>query len=131
MQLHMLHCQAIACERLQQFVPAPCYTHHDHLAQKPIKVVVADADMLHGWFLLPSYPDFTMTSSGLQYKDLRAGTGDAPHPGDTLVVDWAGYTIGYYGRPFEARNKVITVSSSCMPCICSIASVTVRLADTQ
>lgn len=22
------------------------------------------------------------------------------------MVDWAGYTIGYYGRPFEARNKV-------------------------
>lgn len=21
------------------------------------------------------------------------------------VVDWAGVTIGYYGRPFEARNK--------------------------
>jgi hypothetical protein len=21
------------------------------------------------------------------------------------VLDWDGYTIGYYGRPFEARNK--------------------------
>ncbi len=23
-----------------------------------------------------------------------------------MVIDWAGFTIGYYGRPFEARNKV-------------------------
>lgn len=29
-----------------------------------------------------------------------------PQEGDTCVVDWDGYTIGYYGRPFEARNKV-------------------------
>ncbi|KAG4152746.1 hypothetical protein ERO13_D04G141000v2 [Gossypium hirsutum] len=34
------------------------------------------------------YPDYTETVSGLQYK-----------------VDWDGYTIGYYGRIFEARNK--------------------------
>nr|GFC30513.1 peptidyl-prolyl cis-trans isomerase FKBP19, chloroplastic isoform X2 [Tanacetum cinerariifolium] len=34
------------------------------------------------------YPDYEETSSGLQYK-----------------VDWDGYTIGYYGRIFEARNK--------------------------
>lgn len=24
---------------------------------------------------------------------------------DTFQVDWDGYTIGYYGRIFEARNK--------------------------
>jgi hypothetical protein len=23
-----------------------------------------------------------------------------------VVVDWEGYTIGYYGRPFQTRNKV-------------------------
>ncbi|KAH9658477.1 peptidyl-prolyl cis-trans isomerase FKBP19 [Citrus sinensis] len=34
------------------------------------------------------YPDYIETESGLQYK-----------------VDWDGYTIGYYGRIFEARNK--------------------------
>ena len=47
-----------------------------------------------------------MTSSGLQFKDLKEGTGDSPSPGATVVIDWDGYTIGYYGRPFEARNKV-------------------------
>lgn len=29
-----------------------------------------------------------MTPSGLQYKDLREGTGETPQDGDTLVVDW-------------------------------------------
>ncbi|EPS63301.1 hypothetical protein M569_11486, partial [Genlisea aurea] len=51
------------------------------------------------------YPDYVETSSGLQYKDLRVGSGSTPEIGETLVVDWDGYTIGYYGRIFEARNK--------------------------
>lgn len=51
------------------------------------------------------YPDYTETESGLQYKDLRTGSGDTPKPGETVVVDWDGFTIGYYGRIFEARNR--------------------------
>ncbi|XP_062225223.1 peptidyl-prolyl cis-trans isomerase FKBP19, chloroplastic-like [Phragmites australis] len=51
------------------------------------------------------YPDYTETESGLQYKDLRVGDGSSPKKGETVVVDWDGYTIGYYGRIFEARNK--------------------------
>ncbi|CAN6242567.1 unnamed protein product, partial [Urochloa humidicola] len=51
------------------------------------------------------YPDYTETESGLQYKDLRVGDGPFPKRGETVVVDWDGYTIGYYGRIFEARNK--------------------------
>ncbi|KAL2559979.1 Peptidyl-prolyl cis-trans isomerase FKBP19 [Forsythia ovata] len=51
------------------------------------------------------YPDYTETDSGLQYKDLRVGNGPSPKNGETVVVDWDGYTIGYYGRIFEARNK--------------------------
>nr|GLL43993.1 peptidyl-prolyl cis-trans isomerase FKBP19, chloroplastic [Ipomoea trifida] len=59
------------------------------------------------------FPDYTETNSGLQYKvtfcqsmqDLRVGSGPSPKTGDTVVVDWDGYTIGYYGRIFEARNK--------------------------
>lgn len=51
------------------------------------------------------YPDYTETESGLQYKDLRTGDGPVPNIGDLVVVDWDGYTIGYYGRIFEARNK--------------------------
>ncbi|MEW5312759.1 MAG: hypothetical protein WDW38_004368 [Sanguina aurantia] len=52
------------------------------------------------------YPDYEQLPSGLQYKDMRAGSGDVtPVSGDSVVIDWDGYTIGYYGRPFEARNK--------------------------
>ncbi|GKU92924.1 hypothetical protein SLEP1_g6581 [Rubroshorea leprosula] len=51
------------------------------------------------------FPDYTETESGLQYKDLRVGDGPKPKMGETVVVDWDGYTIGYYGRIFEARNK--------------------------
>lgn len=51
------------------------------------------------------FPEYELTPSGLQFKDLREGTGATPRPGQNIVMDWDGYTIGYYGRPFEARNK--------------------------
>ncbi|RZC60480.1 hypothetical protein C5167_022233 [Papaver somniferum] len=51
------------------------------------------------------YPDYVETESGLQYKDLRPGKGPTAKMGDAVVVDWDGFTIGYYGRIFEARNK--------------------------
>lgn len=52
------------------------------------------------------YPDYVSTDSGLQYKDLRDGSGDTAKDGSHVTIDWDGYTLGYYGRPFEARNKV-------------------------
>jgi FKBP-type peptidyl-prolyl cis-trans isomerase len=52
-----------------------------------------------------TYSDYVTTDSGLQYQDLVPGTGAQPAKGQTAVVDWSGVTIGYYGRPFEARNK--------------------------
>ena len=52
------------------------------------------------------YPDFIQKKSGLQYKVVKEGEGKTPAAGDRVVLDWEGYTIGYYGRPFEARNKV-------------------------
>ncbi|GBG63459.1 hypothetical protein CBR_g38077 [Chara braunii] len=51
------------------------------------------------------YKDYTMTGSGLQYQDIRPGSGPSPSPGQLVVIDWDGFTIGYYGRIFEARNK--------------------------
>lgn len=48
--------------------------------------------------ITPRFPDFTMSPSGLQYKDYKEGAGEAAGPGDTCVVDWGGYTIGgWYG----------------------------------
>jgi hypothetical protein len=53
------------------------------------------------------YPDFILDEkTGLQYKDLETGSGDrVVENGNNVVVDWAGVTVGYYGRIFEARNK--------------------------
>ncbi|CAH9052245.1 unnamed protein product [Cuscuta epithymum] len=34
------------------------------------------------------YPDYTETSSGLQYKDLKVGSGPNPKTGDIVVVSW-------------------------------------------
>jgi len=52
------------------------------------------------------YPDFTQSKSGLQYKIIKEGDGKSCKTGDRVVIDWEGYTIGYYGRPFQTRNKV-------------------------
>lgn len=54
---------------------------------------------------------YTMLPSGLQYADLVEASSSSnsreltAESGDTVTVDWAGVTLGYYGRPFEARNK--------------------------
>mmetsp|Transcript_49250 Transcript_49250/g.97418 ORF Transcript_49250/g.97418 Transcript_49250/m.97418 type:complete len:225 (+) Transcript_49250:51-725(+) len=51
-----------------------------------------------------SYPDFTATPSGLQFKEVKSGTGLGAEVGDRIVLSWEGYTIGYYGRPYEKRS---------------------------
>ena len=48
-------------------------------------------------------PGFTPTKSGLQIKDVKEGTGAAAATGDRVVYEWEGYTIGYFGRPFEKK----------------------------
>ena len=48
--------------------------------------------------------DFTKTPSGLSYKDGTIGKGKVPQVGDRVVIDWTGYTIGYFGRPFETKK---------------------------
>ena len=52
-----------------------------------------------------SYPDFVQLPDGLQYKTMKEGTGAEMTEDKKAVIDWDGYTLGYYGRPFEARNK--------------------------
>lgn len=46
-----------------------------------------------------------MLSPSPRYKDMVQGTGAVFTPDKKAVIDWDGYTLGYYGRPFEARNK--------------------------
>lgn len=55
---------------------------------------------------LQSYPDFTVSDLGFQYKDVQSGQQDAPaaKKGDRVVFEWSGYTIGYFGRPFQAKG---------------------------
>lgn len=55
---------------------------------------------------LQSYPDFTRCPSGIQIKDVAAGVDGAPEAknGDRVVFEWSGYTIGYFGRPFQAKG---------------------------
>lgn len=51
-----------------------------------------------------SYSDFTKGANGLLYKDGKVGKGRTPQKGDRCVVEWTGYTIGYFGRPFETKR---------------------------
>ena len=55
-----------------------------------------------------TYDDFTSTSEGWSYKDVKIGNkddgGGELKDGDRVVFDWSGYTIGYFGRPFEAKG---------------------------
>lgn len=52
------------------------------------------------------FPDFTVTPSGLQVKEITRGKPDGQPAGlgDTVVLAWEGYTINYFGRPFETRK---------------------------
>jgi len=77
------------------------------LTQLPASADVVEMPALRGrGYGKPTtiYPDYVLTDSGLQYKDLREGLGAVAHMGDKVVVDWDGYTIGYYGRVIQAKN---------------------------
>jgi hypothetical protein len=56
------------------------------------------------------YEDFTKTPEGWSYRDVKPGKGDVTvQAGDRVVFDWSGYTIGYFGRPFQAKGCVRAV----------------------
>ena len=52
------------------------------------------------------YEDFKQQSEGYSVRDVQVGKGESPQMGDRVVFDWSGYTIGYFGRPFEAKGWV-------------------------
>jgi hypothetical protein len=60
------------------------------------------------------------SETGLQYTDIREGTGPQPKAGQTCVVDWAGVTIGYYGArsggAWVGRNLVQTLEGALPEC---------------
>ena len=47
---------------------------------------------------------FTTTPSGLKYLDIRVGSGGAPREGQTVSVDWVGYTSGYQAKRIESTE---------------------------
>ena len=49
-------------------------------------------------------PGYEVLPSGLQVKDAKIGAGAAAQTGDRIVYEWEGYTIGYFGRPFEMKQ---------------------------
>ena len=54
---------------------------------------------------IQEYPDFTTSKEGWSYKVVTPGKGDVTAAfGDRVVFEWSGYTIGYYGRPFQAKG---------------------------
>ena len=59
-----------------------------------------------GTEFVQTYEDFERSPEGWSYKDVKAGTAgtDPVRTGDRVVFDWSGYTIGYFGRPFEAKG---------------------------
>jgi FKBP-type peptidyl-prolyl cis-trans isomerase len=50
------------------------------------------------------YDDFALTPEGWSFRDVKVGQGESPQLGDRVVFDWSGYTIGYFGRPFQAKG---------------------------
>ena len=50
------------------------------------------------------YEDFVQTPNGWSYRDATVGKGPEAALGDRCVFDWSGYTIGYFGRPFNAKG---------------------------
>lgn len=64
-------------------------------------------DNMYSPKFVQTYEDFTDMPEGWSYKDVKVGSGDSGgdlKDGDRVVFDWSGYTIGYFGRPFEAKG---------------------------
>ena len=64
-----------------------------------------NSDSMYAPKFVQTYEDFITMPEGWSYKDVKSGTGNNEwKDGDRLVFDWSGYTIGYFGRPFEAKG---------------------------
>jgi FKBP-type peptidyl-prolyl cis-trans isomerase len=67
------------------------------------------ADIVQEKSFIQEYDDFIKTDAGWSYRDVTPGTsstvgGEKAVTGDRVVFDWSGYTIGYFGRPFQAKG---------------------------
>jgi hypothetical protein len=66
----------------------------------------AEDSQMYSPKFVQQYDDFISTEEGWSYKDVKIGKdgGVSAQDGDRVVFDWSGYTIGYFGRPFEAKG---------------------------
>ena len=55
--------------------------------------------------LAPGDKPFVQSPSGARFADLREGTGATPQPGQTVVVEWVGYTSGYQAKKIESTRE--------------------------
>lgn len=65
----------------------------------------AEDDSMYAPKFVQEYEDFSESGEGFRYRDVTIGKGDySANIGDRVVFDWSGYTIGYFGRPFQAKG---------------------------
>ena len=86
-----------------------CFRSIPHL----LMPVVSDYSGLKG-SIHCRYSDYVRTESGLQFQDLREGTGKAAKSGSQVTVDWDGYTIGMQSLIRGNSSQMI----SCQPAAC-------------
>lgn len=75
------------------------------LLKKENAAMAEDTSMFSPSFV-QEYGDFTKSDTGgWSYRDVSPGVaGRRASLGDRVVFDWSGYTIGYFGRPFQAKG---------------------------
>jgi peptidylprolyl isomerase len=90
---------AIAANLAESQAPAVVETQNqDQLAQN----LIADASNLSNESSMENSSDVITTESGLQYVDLKEGTGATPKPGQTVVVHYTGTLLD--GTKFDSSR---------------------------
>ena len=56
----------------------------------------------------PGDVPFVQSPSGARFADLRVGDGATPRPGQTVVIEWVGYTAGYQAKKIESTRETDT-----------------------
>jgi hypothetical protein len=73
-------------------------------ASSDVVVMKDDPNAMFAPKFVQQYEDFIVTPEGWSYRDVKPGKGDMAALNDRVVYDWSGYTIGYFGRPFQAKG---------------------------
>jgi FKBP-type peptidyl-prolyl cis-trans isomerase len=67
--------------------------------------LAVDEGSIYAPKFVQQYPDFIASPEGWSVREVAPGKGGAVAAlGDRVVFDWSGYTIGYFGRPFQAKG---------------------------